>query len=142
MAFTAENIYVVLEGGTVLVITDVTDEKTASDVVIYDGETYRDDLSGGTGGTSPSHEVSLGTSPTPTPSGGTAESILGYTANAYTSYSDVVTHTAPRYKGKQRTLWSFPRASKFTHVTWADLVQGTSALAPYRLGMTPTQITS
>lgn len=129
MAFTAETIYVTLEGGTVLPITDVTDEKVASNVVIYDGETYRNlfdaaDL-GRAWSTNVYQPYATGTA---TPAS-TAE-----------AKDDRVTGTAPIYKGKQRTLWSFTRAGKFTHVVWADLVQGTSPRAPYRIGMTPTSV--
>lgn len=146
MAFTPEVVYVLLEGGSVLVITDVTDEKSFTEVVIYDGETYRDDFIGGipeAALTSFPQVVEIQADVSNPPTGDLSDGILLETGDPTPTYiflTDAISHIPPRYKGKQRTLCSFPRASKFTHITWADLIQGTSALAPYRLGMTPTPI--
>lgn len=124
MAFSAETIYVTLEGGVVLPITGVTDEKSASDVTGYDGETYRNELDANYIGREWDSLIAR-----PYASPGAPESA-----------DDRFTATAPAFKAKKRTIWSFPRSGKFTHLVWADLVQGTSPVAPYRLGQTPTSV--
>ncbi len=142
MAFDPETVYVLLEGGSVLVITDVTDEKAFTDVVIYDGETYRDDFIGGSPSaavTSFPQVVDISDTVTNPPTGDLSPGIL-LQASQFIFLADPVAHIPPRYKGKKRTLCSFPRSGKFTHITWADLIQGTSVRAPYRLGMTPTAL--
>lgn len=110
-----------LEGGIVLPISGVTDEKTTADITVYDGTTYRNIF----------NAADLGREwSTIAPLTGTAEKA-----------DDRLTPTVPHHLAKQRTLWTFPRTGKFSHVVWADLVQGTSPVAPYRIGMTPTAIT-
>ena len=117
MAFT-ETVYITLEGGIVLPISGVTAEKSTADIVVHDGETYRNLVDAATVGRA-----------WPT------------LASDYASdKDDRISTTAPRYKAKTRTLWSFTRGTGFTHVVWADLVQGTSPVAPYRIGMTPTAV--
>jgi hypothetical protein len=121
MAFTAETIYVTLEGGIVLPISGVTDEKTTTDVEVYDGTTYRNIWNAADFGREWVSGVPI--------------------ANTPEAKDDRYTPTVPHHLVKKRTLWSFPRSGKFTHVVWADLVQGTSPVAPYRIGMTPTSVT-
>jgi hypothetical protein len=118
MAFSAETVYLTLEGGIVLPISGVTDEKTTADVEVFDGTTYRNLLDA---------------------------AVLGraWAASAGTDYADNddrVLGNLPFQLMKKRTLWSLPRSGKFTHVVWADLVQGTSPVPPYRIGMTPTPL--
>lgn len=127
MAFD-ETVYITLEGGIVNPISHVTGAYTTANVVIYDGSVYRDEMDGAYQG-----RAWAATTTFPSASGATPE-----------GQDDRLNHTAPRYVGKQRTLWSFPRtvsaAAGFTHVVWADLVLCTGSHPPYRLGMTPTTI--
>lgn len=119
MPFAAsETVYVTLEGGIVLPITGVDGEKTTADVEVFDGETYRNLLDA----------ASIGRA--------WPASISDYASDA----DDRLSATVPFQKMKKRTLYSFPRTGKFTHIIWADLVQGTSPVPPYRIGMTPTQV--
>lgn len=170
MAFD-ETVYVLLEGGLVMPISHVTAELDPSDVVVYDGSTYRDDVSNGAGNTSSDQgpHVHLlwensATGPVPTtadditnqPAAGLAEGILEQNTTdpsgaqetntkAYYALSDFASHIPPRYHGKKRTMWSFARtvsaAAAFTHVVWADQVIATGSHPPYRVGMTPTSVT-
>lgn len=152
MPFAAEAIYVLLEGSAVLPITGVTEQYVPTDVLIYDGETYRDTIDAGfigtarslivheTGGVSPVDVViSNGSTTNVIGSSGTT---LSYAAvnDPFIEESDEFTHTPPHPLEKTRTLWTFTRGSGFSCVVWADLVQGISDKAPYRLGMTPTAV--
>jgi hypothetical protein len=144
MAFD-ETVYLTLEGGVVLPLSHVTSAYSPSNVVIYDGATYRDDISGGIA--AGDHEVTMSTRSPSAPSvigADLASAIVQAPANTFKSFSDVVSHIVPRYLGKQRTLWTFARtvmgSAGFSHVTWGDLVLGTSSHPPYRLGMEPTEI--
>ncbi len=125
-----ETVYLTLEGGIVQPLSDVSDELDTSNVVVYDGSTYRDDP----------RDV-LNGNQTAT---GVANTYIGSASFVAAGVADPIAHVAPRYLGKQRTLWSFPRNdgsnALFTHVTWADLVLATGSHPPYRLGMTPTNM--
>lgn len=152
MPFDPETVYVTLEGGIVLLITDVTDEYTPTDVEIYDGETYRNEIDAGFIGTARSLLVDVsggvGSGPVAIPNGsnlnvvGGSGDTIAYSAvsDPHLEQSDSFTGTPPHFKAKKRTLYSFPRDGKFTHVTWGDLVIGTSPVPPYKLGTTPTPI--
>lgn len=133
-----ETVYVLLEGGIVLPISHVSGDLSPANttVVIYDGETYRD------------HEP-LMMAPAFGPEGlHVAEFIqstfIGSDSFVAEGVSDVVSHTAPRYKGKQATLWTFDRTisevAAFKHRVWAHQVIGTSSHSPYRIGMVPTTV--
>lgn len=146
MPFDPETVYVLLEGSAVLPISGVTDNYSTADVEIYDGETYRDQIDAGFMGTARSLVVDGGGSTSWIIPNGSTENETSSTfsydtvCDPHLEQSDSFTHTAPRFLQKTRTLWSFPRASMFTHVVWADIVQGTSPLPPYRLGQPPTPI--
>lgn len=154
MAAFPETVYVLLEGGSVLIITDVSAEFTPSDVDIYDGETYRDEIDANfigtarslmvtvTGGSSAGATVISNGSNTNVVDSGGGTMAFGAVNDPMIEESDSFTHTEPRFKAKKRTMWTFTRATGFSHVVWGDLVQGTSALAPYKLGMTPTALPS
>ena len=163
-----ETVYIMLEGGIVLPISHVTEEFTSADIEIYDGETYRNTIDGGyallelgtqvsdmdilndaaLSATYSTHVDSTsfivpGTGDTPTTlSAITGQGVSGstITTKQLILAGDEVANTAPRFKAKQRTLWSFPRLDLFTHVVWGDEVIGTSSDPPYRLGMTPTVV--
>ncbi len=143
-----ETVLVLLDGGLIVPISHVTANYSPSNVVVYDGETYRDD---------PVNLLNLpyvgnSTDTTDANTGGGYSVYQGHakalnsaatassTPAAYAS--DLVTHTAPRYKGKQATLWSFSRTvegvAAFTHVLWASNIMGTCSHAPWRVGMAPT----
>lgn len=148
-------------------ISHVTAAHSPSDVTVYDGSTYRDDVSNGAGNTGSeygphSHDLyetagedEAADDVSPVPASGLAAGILkkntSYTNGAivtntiaYTSLSDVISHIEPRFHAKKRTMWSFARtvsaAAGFTHVIWADQIIGTSSHPPYRIGMTPTSV--
>lgn len=154
MASFPETVYVLLEGGSVLIFTEVSAAHTPSDVEIYDGETYRDTIDANFIGTARSliaHETGgVSNQDALVPNGaitnvvGSSNSAIGFATvnDPHIEESDEFTHTAPHFKAKKRTIWTFTRGTGFPHVVWADLVQGTSALAPYQLGMTPTAIPS
>jgi hypothetical protein len=146
-----ETVYLLLEGGIVQPISHVTANYTPSDVVVFDGETYRDDpvevlgvqhqndtspyyapgndLGPGGIGLYSGHPGALNATPTGAP--------VSYA-------SDLITHTSPRHKAKQATLWSFSRTiggqAAFTHVVWAHQVIATGSHPPFRIGMTPTVV--
>lgn len=128
MAFD-ETVHVVCRGGFVIPISHVTGAFTPSNVVIYDGETYRDTLDSGYLGRA-------------TVTGSASLIVPWASPGLFEGADDAAQHVAPRYKGKQRTLVSFPRtvsgAAGFTHVIWYDNVIGTGSHAPYRIGQPAT----
>lgn len=130
MAFD-ETIYLTLEGGIVNPISHVTGNYTTSNVVVYDGSTFRNLLDAATLGRAWISTDAVGeTNPA---SSAVAE-----------MRDDRVTATAPIYHGKQRTLWTFPRtvsgSAGFSHVVWGDLVRCSGSHPPYRIGSTPTVV--
>lgn len=166
MAFD-ESVLIVMEGNIVVPISHVTGAYTTEDIAVYDGQTYRDDVSNG-GVNEEGHILQLwentetgspGTAGdlTNPPTGDLADGILiqnttdasgasEVNTKAYYALSDSASHTPPRFLSKKRTLWKFPRtlsgAAAFTHVVWADLVQATCSHSPWRIGMSPTDLTS
>ncbi len=126
-----ETVLLLLQGGIVVPISHVTSNYSTSNIVIYDGSTYRDDP-----------VDLLATDVAAVASNTIAETYIGSATVVAAGLSDLVAHVAPRYWGKQRTLWSFSRTisavAAFTHVLWADLISGTCSHAPWRVGMTPS----
>lgn len=148
MPFDPEVVYVLLEGGSVLPISGVTDEYTPTDVEIYDGETYRNEINAAFMGTARTLTltenggngfiIANGGNISSSSAGGAFT--FATTNDPHLEKSDSWTATPPWPLKKTRTIWSFPRGTGYTHTVWADLVQGTSPLPPYRLGNTPTAI--
>jgi hypothetical protein len=129
MAFT-ETVYLHLSGGIVQPISKVTAQLAPSNVVIYNGETYRD------------NPVDLLYTPNTTT---LTQTYVGSNAVVAAGLSDLVSHTAPRYKGLQVTLWTFARevttgVAGFSHVVWAHLVESTGDYPAYRMGATAPTI--
>jgi hypothetical protein len=148
-----ETVYLLTEGGIVAPISHVSSNRTESNVIIYDGETYIQDM---TEALVAKAALSVGAAqyviandtvaaaPTVPPTGALSDGILKTGTNTFYSISDTAAKIAPRYKGKQATLWSFPRTisavAAFTHVAWAHLVQLTCSHPPFRVGGTPPTI--
>jgi hypothetical protein len=148
-----ETVYLLTEGGIVAPISHVSANRTESNVVIYDGETYIQDLTeavvikGQLSIAAPTYNITAlttETAPTVPPTGALSDGILKTGTGNFYSISDTAAKIAPRYKGKQATLWSFPRTisavAAFTHVAWAHLVQLTCSHPPFRVGGTPPTI--
>lgn len=144
-----ETVLLLLQGGIVMPISNVSAEYTPSNVVIYDGSTYRDDpkdvLGVATSLASVTDDIYTAMAAGINLYAGHAKAINQAAAASSTPAvyaADPITHTAPRYHGKQRTLWSFTRTvsavAAFTHVIWGDWVIGTCSHAPWRVGMTPS----
>lgn len=127
MAF-SETIFLNLEGGIVQPITHVTANLSPSNVVIYDGETYRNLLDSGYLGRAWEGTVSIPLSGTGNPE----------------EADDNLNGVAPNYLAKQATMWSFGRtldtgSAGFTHVCWASEVVSTGDYPPFRIG-TPSTV--
>jgi hypothetical protein len=152
----SETIYLNLGGGVIQPISKVTANFSPSNVVIYNGETYRDDpiemlgypvADGEALDTASLADAQMGSPLTLYSGHSKAINTAGTASSTPAAYaSDVITHTAPRYKGIQRTLWSFARevssgVAGFTHVCWADLVESTGDYAAFRMGSAPPAIT-
>lgn len=104
----AQSYYVLLrKKNTYRQIAGVTSVVTA-DVVVYDLDTYRDDLTGEKG--VDSHQDNLATNPVNAPTSDLSDGIIQSSSGGdtiYTSISDVAAHIPPRYFGKKVTEVSF-----------------------------------